>query len=98
MGINRGGAGLQPDARRLPRLGDCIAYVSCRFHARVLNEFSVRGRVATVHALAGEIDNRVSTFKFPYPIAQRFAVPRDRSPGCLGWFAAEHDNFMCAFV
>src|SRR5207249_1311041 len=98
MCVNRRGARLKPDTRRVPGLGDCIAHNLGRLYARIKDDLAVLWSVTTVHALSREIDYRICAFDLGHPITERLAIPLHHAPRCVTRLAAEHNDFVAAFV
>ena len=63
MGVDRGGAGLQPHARRAVATGDRPAEHFGRTDSRVDDLASILGGVAAIDAPAGQIDHGIDPFE-----------------------------------
>jgi hypothetical protein len=94
MGINRGGAHLQPHARRVFRADDGLSDDARGEHARLENLAAVLLIVTAVDAAAGEVDHGVGAVDVHRPLVERLAVPRHRQPGLRLGMAAEDDDAM----
>ena len=56
--VDRRGAGVEPQFRRVCSAGDGLAQQSCRGHARAQDLLAVRVGVAAAHALAGQVHHQ----------------------------------------
>ena len=79
MCVDRGGAGLKPDAggRRPSRLP---SEYSRRQHSRLKNLFSIRVIVAAVDVASCEVDDNVGSFDLDVPFSDVRAIPLYDSP------------------
>jgi hypothetical protein len=92
VAIDGGGAGVEPDWRRVVQGGDDFVEELCGLDAGVEDGAAIGGMVAAVHAAAGEVDADVAVFEFGDPGAGGEAVPGDDAPGCLMRAAAEEGD------
>ena len=94
MGIDRGGAGLQPHARRAAATGDRPAKHFGRSDSRVKNLAAIPGGVAAIDAPASQVDHGIDSFERGGPIAEGLAVPAHHLPRRCGRPAADDGYVM----
>src|SRR5437868_5579001 len=83
VAIYGGGAGVEPDGRRVFERGDDLVEELCGLDAGVEDGAAVGAVVAAVDAAAGEVDADVGVFELGDPGAGGEAVPWDHAPGGL---------------
>src|SRR5205807_4358583 len=94
MWIQRCGARLQPDVRRILRNGDGFADDARGEHARLDYLLLIRRAVAAVDVPSGQIDDDVGAVDLPCPGIEVDAVPPHGAPRPHGALPAEHDHLM----
>src|SRR5262249_21470990 len=94
VGVDRGGARLQPNARRPSGAGNGLPYGASRANSGLLDPAPIRAVVPAVNIPAGQVDHGVRAVDFSRPIADRFGIPADHPPRGLAGAAAEHHDFM----
>ena len=98
MGIDRGGAGLQPDAWRTRSSRDRLSDHAGRQHARLQDLLSIGGSVSTVDTAAGQIDHDVAAIDLTLPVAEGRTVPGDDAPRPDVGTAAQDDHVVAVAV
>jgi hypothetical protein len=81
VAIDSGGAGVEPDRRRVIEGGDDFVEDFRGLDAGVEDGAAIGGMVAAVDAAAGEVDADVTVFQSVDPGAGGDAVPWDDAPG-----------------
>src|SRR5262245_6528688 len=94
MGVDGGGARLQPDPWRTDGPGDGLSDGACRIDPRLLDEAPILRVVPAVNTPPGEVDDDVRAVDLCSPIADRLAIPLDDPPRSLAGCAAQYDDLM----
>ena len=77
MPVNCGGAGIHPQAGRMPQLRNSPAQQQRALHSGFLNRSPVLRRIPAIDAPAGKVDQHIGMLQFTCPIAQ--AEPSHRT-------------------
>ena len=94
MGIDRGGARLQPNRGWPGGSRNGLADGARRVDSRFFDLLLVPGSVPAVDIATGQIDHDVRPVDFRGPLADVRCVPPNDEPGSLGRSAAQHNDVM----
>jgi hypothetical protein len=98
VAVDRGGAGVEPDGRRVFEQGDCFTEELGGEDAGVVDGSAIGGGVPAVDAAAGEIDADVALVELGDPGADGDTVPGDDAPGSWTRVAAEDGDVVAVRV
>src|ERR1700676_4294387 len=99
MAINRGGAGIHPQARRPEALRNDLAQKGSRFDSRFQNLLAIFFVVPAIHASAAQVDQDVGVFKMLSPCSRTPSIPRyaSRSMQTVTPSAGKDDHLVPGF-
>jgi hypothetical protein len=98
VAVDRGGAGVEPDGRRVFEQGDRFTEELGGEDAGVVDGSAIGGGVPAVDAAAGEVDADVALVELGDPWADGDTVPGDDTPGSWTRVAADDGDVVAVRV